>query len=198
MLADMIAREYPQDQKIRSAAEIMLEAQQHILDLVEEIRAFASGSTTAHEVELHDLAAVTEGVFRFMQCDAKLKKVRKVGLNIKARPSVMLNSRAMRQVLVNLLRNAADAVSPERGEIRVEVGESELEAWVDVRDNGTGIPPEIGQKIFEAFFTTKGEKGLGLGLDISRKLIREVGGDLEFTSEPGAGTTFRITLPRSA
>jgi signal transduction histidine kinase len=197
MLADMIAREYPNDQKIKSAVEMMLEAQQHILDLVNEIRAMAhgSGGATAREVEPHDLASVTEGVFRFMQCDAKLKTVRKVTLGVKARPMVALNARAMRQVLVNLLRNAADAVPSDRGEIRVEVYEADGHAVVDVRDNGSGIPPEIAARVFDPFFTTKGDKGLGLGLDISRKLIAELGGDLSFSSEVGTGTVFRVTVP---
>lgn len=197
MLADMIAREYPNDQKIRSAAEIMLEAQQHILDLVNEIRSVAGGSSTARETEAQDLAAVTEGVFRFMQCDAKLKKVRKVTLSVKARPVVILNARAMRQILVNLLRNAADAVPAEKGEIRVEVSETEQQAIVEVKDNGAGIPPEIAERVFEPFFSTKGEQGMGLGLDISRKLVEELGGDIEFSSEVGAGTKFRVVLPKA-
>lgn len=196
MLADMIAREYPQDQKIRSAAEVMLEAQQHILDLVNEIRAVAAGSTTAKELEAMDLASVAEGVFRFMQCDAKLKRVRKVNLSVKERPMVILNARAMRQILVNLLRNAADAVPADKGEIRVEVSGDEARAIVEVKDNGPGIPQEIAERIFEPFFSTKGEQGMGLGLDISRKLAEEMGGDIEFESEPGAGTKFRVIMPR--
>lgn len=196
MLADMIAREYPADQKIRSAAEIMLEAQQHILDLVNEIRAVAGGSSTAREVEALDLAAVTEGVFRFMQCDAKLKRVRKVNLLIHTRPLVLLNARSMRQVLVNLLRNAADAVPDDKGQIQVEVSETEEFGVVEVKDNGHGIPAEVAEKIFEPFFSTKGENGMGLGLDISRKLLVEQGGDIEFTSEPGA-TKFRVLLPKA-
>jgi signal transduction histidine kinase/pSer/pThr/pTyr-binding forkhead associated (FHA) protein len=197
MLADMIAREYPNDQKIRSAAEVMLEAQQHILDLVNEIRAAASGNSTAREVEAQDLAAVTEGVFRFMQCDAKLKRVRKVQLNVKTRPIVWLNARSMRQVLVNLLRNAADAVVPDRGLIQVEVSETEELGIVEVKDNGHGIPPEVAERIFEPFFSTKGDQGMGLGLDISRKLIVEQGGDIEFSAEPGGGTKFRVILPKN-
>jgi two-component system, NtrC family, sensor kinase len=196
MLADMIAREYPEDVKIKDAAEVMLEAQQHILDLVNEIRAVAAGSTTAREVEPLDLAAVAEGVFRFMQCDAKLKKVRKLNLVVKSRPTVALNARAMRQILVNLLRNAADAVPADKGEIRVEVSETEHQAIIEVKDNGPGIPAEIAERIFEPFFSTKGEGGMGLGLDISRKLVEELGGELEFISDAGAGTQFRVILPK--
>jgi signal transduction histidine kinase len=66
---------------------------------------------------------------------------------------------------------------------------------VEVEDNGSGIPDDVAAHIFEPFFTTKGENGLGLGLDISRKIVEEHGGRLDFTSRVGVGTTFRVAVP---
>ena len=79
--------------------------------------------------------------------------------------------------------------------MRVRVLERDNEAFVDVMDNGRGIPEDVADKIFEPFFSTKGDKGLGLGLDISRKIVEAHGGTLTFNSAVGKGTTFRIALP---
>lgn len=195
MLADMIARKYPQDQEIQMAAEIMLEAQQHILDLVNEVRAFVSGDSSEYRMEPTDLCEVVDRVLRFMQCDKVVKKAN-VTLAKDSHPIVDLDAQAFRQVLINLIRNAADAVPEGKpGIIKIRIWEADQRAFVDVVDNGRGIPEELKPKIFEPFFSTKGKAGLGLGLDISRKIIVDHGGQLDFQSEPEAGTTFRIALP---
>ncbi len=65
----------------------------------------------------------------------------------------------------------------------------------DIVDNGMGMTKEVQKKIFERFFTTKGSKGSGFGLLVTRKIIEEHGGRISFESEAGKGTTFRIHLP---
>lgn len=194
MLADMIAKRYPDDRQIQDAAEIMLEAQHHILDLVNEIRSFVSGTPTEIHLEPQDLASVVESVVRFMQCDAAVKR-NHVVKRIEDRPVVMLDQKSFRQVLVNLLRNAADAIDHDKGQIEIGVAERSDHVIVAVRDNGRGIPEDARERLFEPFFTTKGERGLGLGLDISKKIIEGHGGTLSFSTELGAGTTFWIKLP---
>lgn len=104
----------------------------------------------------------------------------------------------LEQVLVNLIGNAADAMAgqPDRSlEIAIE-GDAEWPAALTVSDSGPGLPPEVMQRLFEPFFTTKppGE-GLGLGLAISRDIVREFGGELRAESRSGGGACFRITLP---
>jgi signal transduction histidine kinase len=69
---------------------------------------------------------------------------------------------------------------------------------VRFHDTGTGIPPETRQKIFDFLFTTKGEKGTGYGLAISRDIVAEHGGTLEVESEVGEGSTFTVRLPKEA
>ena len=66
---------------------------------------------------------------------------------------------------------------------------------IAVSDTGPGIPPDLHQRVFEAFFTTKGSKGTGLGLTVSRKLIEELGGRIAVASVPGHGATFTLSLP---
>jgi two-component system C4-dicarboxylate transport sensor histidine kinase DctB len=100
------------------------------------------------------------------------------------------------QVLVNLLRNALDAVAglPER-RITVAVHRNGTEVAVTILDSGAGIVPEALPRLFEPFFTTKpAGQGLGLGLAISRVIITELGGRLEARNHEGGGAEFTITL----
>ncbi len=111
-------------------------------------------------------------------------------------PPVEGDPRALNQVFLNLLKNAAEAFEGPGGTVRVsaEVGEKEIQ--VRFRDDGPGVPPDVRARIFQPFFTTKSAgKGSGLGLSISRRIVTEHGGSLEVSSEPGEGTTFTVTLP---
>lgn len=106
------------------------------------------------------------------------------------------------QVLVNLLVNAAQAIAPgdaTNNEVSIRArAEGEDRVVIEVRDSGAGMPKEIEKRVFEPFFTTKpvGE-GTGVGLSISRGMVRSAGGDIDVESVVGRGTTFRIALPRA-
>ncbi|NUQ00966.1 MAG: GAF domain-containing sensor histidine kinase, partial [Armatimonadetes bacterium] len=105
----------------------------------------------------------------------------------------------VKQVLINLLRNAVEALREVTNrEPRIEVsGEAAGEmVRIKVSDNGVGIPAERIERIWEPFYTTKGVAGTGIGLDTVRQIVRAQGGEVEVTSEPGVGTTFTILLPR--
>src|SRR5690606_30041126 len=87
----------------------------------------------------------------------------------------------------------ADSSQPQ---ITVETGASGTSCWVTIRDNGPGIPPQILERVFEPFVTTKPiGKGTGLGLAISYKLIEKQGGRIEVDTKPGQGTAMRVVLP---
>jgi signal transduction histidine kinase len=111
-------------------------------------------------------------------------------------PRVMAQPTLLGQVLVNLLTNALDAVSglPE-ARIALRVRKNENEAWVEVEDNGPGIPDELLEKIFQPFFSTKGEQGNGLGLWISSEIARVHGGSLTVHRGGAGGALFRFALP---
>ncbi len=103
----------------------------------------------------------------------------------------------LRQILVNLLTNAADAVAPDgSGEIQVQVGREKEQISLSVSDNGVGIAADDAARIFEPFYTTKGRgKGTGLGLAICRELATALGGRISVDSAPGRGSTFSLVLP---
>jgi two-component system, NtrC family, sensor kinase len=99
-------------------------------------------------------------------------------------------------VFLNLLVNASHAVAPQRGEIVIRSGVDGGDAWVEVADNGCGIPPEVLPRVFDPFFTTKPVgKGTGLGLSVSHGIVRSHGGRIEVQTAPGQGTAFRVVLP---
>jgi signal transduction histidine kinase len=133
--------------------------------------------------------AAEKGVALAVDCDPAL-------------PPCPADHDGIHRALLNLVSNALDAVE-EAEAPRVEVAtRREAEGgWVrvEVRDNGGGIEPDKLDDIFRPFVSTKGSRGTGLGLAVSRKTLREHGGDIVVTSQPGRGSTFTMRLPlRSA
>src|SRR5205823_444347 len=111
-------------------------------------------------------------------------------------PRVAIDPAELREVLLNLLFNAADAM-PDGGriEISTRTGRKRNTADLEVRDTGSGMPESVRARIFEPFFSTKGPKGSGLGLAVAYSIITRRGGELEVESRVGEGTTFTIHLP---
>ena len=107
-------------------------------------------------------------------------------------PLVNCDYNQIKQVIINLLINAHDAVS-KNGEIKVKTWQKKNRTYLAVEDNGSGISAEIIHNIFNPFFTTK-TRGTGLGLAISKKIAKEHGGDLTVESTPGEGSTFTLGL----
>ncbi len=110
-------------------------------------------------------------------------------------PEVMASTNQMRQVMLNMLKNAKEAM-PKGGTLTVRTSKEDNKVLIHIQDTGVGIPEEIRDKIFEAFFTTKQKvKGVGLGLSVCYGIIKDHGGEIKVESEEGKGTTFRIRLP---
>ncbi len=136
-------------------------------------------------------------------------QARKLGVRVETRvagnlPAVLCDRTMVEQVLLNLARNAMQAMdaaaSPDKSLTiqirRASTGENSAKAWLEflVADHGPGIPPEVAQQLFTPFFTTKAE-GMGLGLSLCRTVIEQHGGFLGFESNPPQGTIFKFTLP---
>jgi signal transduction histidine kinase len=111
-------------------------------------------------------------------------------------PEVMCLPSEINQVFMNLLVNAAHAVNKERGTITIRSGRGDADTvWVEVEDDGCGIPKDQQSRIFDPFYTTKPVgQGTGLGLSLSYGIVQKHGGRLEVSSEPGR-TVFRLSLP---
>ncbi len=127
----------------------------------------------------------------------QLKNRADVRLELGKLPLVECAPAQIDQVFLNLIVNAAQAMPEGKmGLIDIRTDCNEREVWIEVQDNGPGIPTEVLKKIFDPFFTTKDPgTGTGLGLSVSQNIIQQHGGKLEVSSTVGVGTTFKITLP---
>jgi signal transduction histidine kinase len=141
-------------------------------------------------------------VYRLM-----LSRARECGVTLQLEvtenlPQAFLDREGIHRCLLNLLSNAIDACLDAQsegkpGEVLLRCGEAGGGAVeYQVIDNGCGMDAEVREKIFQRFFSTKGSKGTGLGLMITRKIIDEHGGGIEIESAQGKGTTFTIRLPQ--
>jgi signal transduction histidine kinase/ActR/RegA family two-component response regulator len=117
-----------------------------------------------------------------------------LSLHVGSNAMVMGDDSELREVLVNMVFNAVDAM-PEGGTLSLTSRTEGEAVIVKVVDTGVGMYPEVRSKIFDPFFTTKGKAGLGLGLAVSFGIIRRHGGNIDVESRYGKGTEFRITLP---
>jgi Signal transduction histidine kinase len=117
-----------------------------------------------------------------------------VNLDAQLEISTYGSASELREVFVNLIVNAVDAM-PRGGKLDIACCRNEERVELRFSDNGTGMPEDICQKIFEPFFSTKGAHGTGLGLSVSYSIIERHEGTIVVTSQPGSGTTFVIDLP---
>jgi two-component system NtrC family sensor kinase len=103
----------------------------------------------------------------------------------------------LNQVIMNVLTNSIQAIEG-KGDIFIQTVSSGIGIKIIIKDNGKGMTPEVKKHIFEPFFTTKDVgKGTGLGLSISYGIIEQHNGNIDVISEPGKGTEFIISLPRT-
>jgi PAS domain S-box-containing protein len=144
---------------------------------------------------VHDAIAIThprweEQVAR-RGAGLELKLDLKAGLPVNGRPA------ALGEVVTNLILNAIDAM-PNGGSLTITTRQEGVDRVIlTVSDTGIGMPDSVRQRIFEPFFTTKGQRGSGLGLSVSHSIVKRHGGEIRVESEPGRGTTFRLSFPAS-
>lgn len=186
-----------QDEKSNTAATAMLQEVRNLSEMVTSFLDFARPKTL-------ELSRVSLGDI-FLSCAEELASLfeeKEIALLLDEEyPTVRGDERMLRQVFLNLLRNAAEAIDDEK-EIRVvsvmcgKERESSIQSWVvvEIRDTGDGISDENLDKIFLPFFTTKA-KGNGIGLALSHRIISEHGGSLTVSNATDGGANFTIRLP---
>ena len=185
-------------EKVRRGLEIIIKTAEDGAKTVKRIQDFAR-QRRDHNFELvsidqilMDASEITRP--RWKNCAEASNIHITVNLNIGSNVMVMGDDSELREVLVNMVFNAIDAM-PEGGTLWLSTRTAGDSVIVTVVDTGVGMYPEVRSKIFDPFFTTKGKAGLGLGLAVSFGIIRRHGGNIEVESQYGKGTEFRITLP---
>jgi signal transduction histidine kinase len=165
--------------------------------LVKDFLSFAKGRLpelreTNPNALVRDIVALYVDAARLQGVELKLE----AGVEVKA---ASLDPKGIETCLTNLLSNGIDAAAmrPERGgQVILRTYEQAGDLIFEVADNGSGIDLEVRSKMFTTFFTTKGNKGTGLGLLTTRKIVQEHGGRIDVDATPGGGATFRIRLSR--
>jgi signal transduction histidine kinase len=183
-------------QEVRDYSGIIVDESRRLESIIEEVRQYSKPK--GYMMEPISLVDVVEEILSFTRFDTLLRQT-EIQREYHAEPVVRLNRDKIKQVLLNLLRNAAQAMKePGVGLIRILVEEEPEYGVARVIDNGSGMSPETLAQVFQPFFTTK-EEGNGLGLDICRQIIEQGhGGQIWAESELGVGTTFSIRLPLAA
>ena len=163
--------------------------------IVHDLKSFIRLDAT--EYESTDLTTCLEGALTMVANE--LKYVATVVKEYELLPRILCHPGQLNQVFLNLLTNAGHAVADmPAGRITLKTRQDDDFVYSSVTDNGHGIPHELKERIFEAFFTTKEEgKGTGLGLSISCDIINKHHGELLMESIVGVGTTFTVKLPRT-
>ena len=166
---------------------------QRVRKIVQDLKDF-SRVDARQEWESVDLHAGIDSTLNIVNNEIKYKA--DVVKHYGALPEVQCLPSELNQVFMNLLVNAAHAITAERGTITISTGVEGPNVWVEVADTGAGIAQENLKRIFDPFFTTKPVgKGTGLGLSLSYGIVQKHSGRMEVHSELGVGTRFRVTLP---
>jgi len=192
--AEAIKTRVAADPETVELADVIVRAQKRLLAMVDAIRDFSGGDTRPIAREPADLAAVVDEALALIAYDRDVKRCRVVR-RLAAHPLCGLHRDKMAQVVINLVHNAALASGP-GGEIEVAVApDGPGAAVLTVTDRGAGMAADVLARLGEPFFTTRGDRGSGLGVGICRRIVEEHGGTLTFESSVGRGTIARVRLP---
>lgn len=185
----------PPTEKLNEYVHAIVKQNERCSAILDRLRNFSRRTTMRKS--LHALASILPEAAELVTSD-----LRRDGIEIcfdygEDLPLVLVDKIQIQQVLVNLLTNARDAVHDqpiERRQIIVRMQAEDRNAVIEIEDQGKGLAAELTERIFEPFFSTK-DTGMGIGLSVSRRIIREHGGDIVALANEYGGATFRVRLP---
>ncbi|RJP20427.1 MAG: hybrid sensor histidine kinase/response regulator [Candidatus Omnitrophota bacterium] len=189
----LIQSQFPKNELIAQVAEQMLSARNRILSILDEIKAFGRQEIQTIQKEVIAAGDLLDHTVTIVSLDPDCKKIQ-FDIKVDPCPPIPCDRKRIIQVLINLIRNGAHAMNGE-GTMNLTAAHQKGNVQIKVQDFGCGIPEDQIDKIWDPFFTTKGEKGTGLGLEISKRISQAHHGRLRCTSEVGKGTTFILELP---
>jgi PAS domain S-box-containing protein len=190
---ELLKTEIPPENKRRRILELSLSEIQRLSEMLRNMLSFSKPEEEKRRpIKIDELI---EGILLVME-----KQMKESNIQVEASfdpdiREIMASTNQMRQVMLNILKNAKEAM-PGGGTLFVRTSKKDHRVLIHIQDTGIGIPEEIKDKIFDAFFTTKQKvKGVGLGLSVCYGIIKDHGGEIKVESEAAKGTTFTISLP---
>jgi len=189
--AEMVKDDLPPDAESQQYTAQIIAAVDRLDHLVRDLRTISNPEPRA--VEPQDLGRLAHAALALCRGDASAREVEVREDYADDLPPVPVDGEAVTQALLNLLRNAFEAVEP-GGHVAVRAWQHDGTVALAVHNTGSYIPPDQQEKLFEPFYTTK-RQGTGLGLLIAHQLIRAHGGRIALASTPDDGTTFTVELP---
>lgn len=187
----LLEEDLPVEQRQSQYLTLARDQLSRIAGIIERMRDFYR--PTRGDMAPHDLNRLIEGTISLAGLNMRHTGIKLIFTPDQGLPPVVCNDDQLRQVFLNLILNAIDAM-PDGGTLTVRTNAGPTVALVDVEDTGVGIPHEIRERLFEPFFTNK-PNGTGLGLSISAHIVTQHGGTIEVSSTEGKGSTFRVVLP---
>lgn len=191
---EFIEMKYGHDPDVKVFTEMVKMGQQRALALVDEIRAFARNRNEDFIKSRLSIVKTIEKALSILKLDPSAM-CRTIDFYYDCEPIIPFNEAKIEQVIINLIRNAIEATQQDTGKIIINLTTNQAEVIISISDNGAGIPTDMLQRIWEPFFTTKGEEGTGLGLEICRRIIESHRGEIKCESSVGKGTGFIVSLP---
>jgi signal transduction histidine kinase len=192
--SQMILREEGVPEVVQEMISRINSEAQRLSHLTKGLLNFSSHDETISDV---DLNLTVDFILNFLNFEAARRAVIVLKQLDYTLPTIRLDGNLLKQILLNIIMNALQAMEEDGGKLLVETapGLTDTVSFT-VTDNGPGIPAETVDRIYDRYFTTKkpGE-GTGLGLFVTKSLVESMGGEIRVTSRIGGGTTFTVTLP---
>ena len=189
------------DPELVELCDVIVNAHKRLCAMVDQIRDFvteprrgAAGAGLAREPA--DVMAVVDESLAILRYDRDVRS-RNLVKSYRARPLAALNREKFSQVVINLVSNAVLATQPgDTIEVELDIDADSGDLVLAVSDRGAGMSPAVLARLGQPFFTTRGDRGSGLGVGICMRIVEEHGGALTYVSEEGVGTQARVRMPQ--
>ncbi|MHC4268697.1 MAG: PAS domain S-box protein [Planctomycetota bacterium] len=198
--AEVLLEDYNDERELKKGLNSIIDASSDGAEIVKMMLTFANAEIKTSEYRFFNLNRLIKQAIDFTMPRWK-NMAQSEGINYRLEtgdvvqvPQIYCNPIEMREVLINLINNAMDAM-PDGGRISISTKSDKNYIFLSVSDTGVGMSEDLKQKIFDPFYTTRRPHGTGLGLSVSYSIIKRHGGKIEVKSELGKGATFMLSIP---
>jgi signal transduction histidine kinase len=179
------------DEKVHSALKIIHQQLSRAMDIMQRFSDFAKPLSSNKDKERVVIKECVENVLQLVSAEFQMQKINLIEI-----PSnefaIHANRRQVEEIFFNLIINACHALEEKGGDLMIRATQPNGKVRIEIEDNGSGIPKNDQKRIFDPFYSTKGPKGSGLGLYITKQLIEKNKGRIQVKSKPSKGTLFTL------